>query len=140
MFKILFTSLYHINILSIIKKTKKHIWIVHSTLQFIAFFQNNFNIVEFITININLHQSKAGIGKRLKTHKFILIIAHIIIKNTTQAFREFDIKSTIHIGPAKLSIASCLSLGFSGLNIFFISIPNALNTSSDWLYVLKLSF
>jgi hypothetical protein len=53
---------------------------------------------QLIVININLQPSKAGIGSKLKTHKFILIIAAIINKNFTHADNELVMKSTIQIG------------------------------------------
>jgi hypothetical protein len=53
---------------------------------------------QFIVINRNLQPSKAGIGNKLKTHKFIDIIAHITTKNNIHHSRELLIKSTIHIG------------------------------------------
>ena len=42
---------------------------------------------------MNLHPSRAGIGKRLNTQRLILIIAHNISINITQADIEFVIKS-----------------------------------------------
>ncbi|MDF1682648.1 MAG: hypothetical protein P1U46_02745 [Patescibacteria group bacterium] len=57
----------------------------------------------------------------MKTQRFIEIIAHIIIINTNQADRELLMKFTIQIGQLILSIASSLSLGVSGLKIFFIN-------------------
>jgi hypothetical protein len=64
----------------------------------IADLQNIFLINQLIVIKINLPPSNAGIGSKLNTHKFILIIAVIINKNLTQAESEFVIKSTIQIG------------------------------------------
>ena len=78
------TSLYAIIILNAIKKIKKVQWIILSVFSLIAFFQNIFWINQFIAISKNLHQSKAGIGNKLKTHKFILIIAQITIMKTNQ--------------------------------------------------------
>jgi hypothetical protein len=82
-----------------------------------------------MVININLHQSNAGIGNKLKTHKFIDITAHIINIKIIQALIELLIKSTIHIGQLTCLIASSLSLGVSGLNIFFTNIHIHLNVN-----------
>jgi len=90
----------------------------------IAFLQNIFSIIPFRVIKINLHPSRAGIGKRLKTHKLILIIAHKISIKINHADIEFVIKSTIHIGQLTCSIASDRSVGVLGLNIFLIKIHN----------------
>ena len=86
-------------------------------------------------MKINLPQSRAGIGSKLNTHKFILITAVIINKNFTHADKEFVIKSTIPIGPLTCLIASVLSWGVAGLNIFFTNIQIHLNVRRDWLYV-----
>jgi hypothetical protein len=96
---ILFTSLYAIKTLIAIKNIKKVACMIHSIFSFIAFFQKIFCIKPLITIKINLHQSKAGIGNRLKTHKFILMIAQIIKIKITQFVTDFVIKSTTQIGP-----------------------------------------
>jgi hypothetical protein len=96
-----------------------------------AFFQNNFSMMPLTKININLHPSSAGIGKRLKTHKFILIIAAMMNINFIPAESEFVIKSTIPIGPLTCSIASCLSIGVSGTTIFFTKLPIHWNVRSD---------
>ncbi|MDR1987816.1 MAG: hypothetical protein LBQ24_03510 [Candidatus Peribacteria bacterium] len=93
---------------------------IASVISDIIFFQNIFSIIEFVSINKNLHQSSAGIGKRLNTHKLIDIIAQNIIRNINQACRELLIKSTIQIGQLTDSNASFLSSGVSGLNIFLI--------------------
>ncbi|MBT3726184.1 hypothetical protein HOG21_00320 [bacterium] len=128
--KIIFIiSLYAIIILNAIKKIKNRKWIIHSVFSLIAFLQNIFSIKPFIVIKINLHQSRAGIGNRLKTHRLIDIIAQSIIMNVIQASIELLIKSTTHIGPLTCFMASCLSLGVSGLNIFLIRIFIALNVS-----------
>ena len=81
-------------------------------------------------MNKNLHQSSAGIGNKLNTHKFIEIIAHIITININQALSESFIKSTIHIGQLRDSIASFLSTGVSGLNIFLTKIHIHLNVNN----------
>jgi hypothetical protein len=91
----------------------------------------------FITMNTNLHQSRAGIGKRLKTQRLIEIMAQIIRRKIIHPFIELVIKSTIHIGPLTCESASCLSVGVSGVNIFFTRIPSHLRVRSDWLYVSK---
>jgi hypothetical protein len=97
--KIFNISLYQIIRLSHISIIKKNICIRFSKLSLTAFFQNIFENSELIEISKNLHQSRAGIGNKLKTQRFIDIIAHIIIINITQDFNEFATKSTIHIGP-----------------------------------------
>ena len=84
----------------------------------IKFFQKIFFQILFKTINKNLHQSRAGIGNKLKTHKFIEIIAQIITKNTNQAESVLEMKFTTQIGQETLWIASCLSFWFSGVIIF----------------------
>jgi hypothetical protein len=86
-------------------------------------------------MNINLHQSRAGIGSKLNTHKLRLIIADNIIMNTIQADMEFEIKSTNHIGQLTCEIASCLSVSVFGLNIFHHNIHKAFRVSILWLYV-----
>jgi hypothetical protein len=91
---------------------------IASVISDIAFFQNIFFIIEFVNISKNLHQSSAGIGKRLKTQRLIETIAQNITKNTNQASKELLMKSTIQIGQLTDSIASCLSSGVSGLKIF----------------------
>jgi len=50
-------------------------------------------------IKTNLPPSRAGIGRRLNTHKLILIIAESIRININPPERELVIKSTIPIGP-----------------------------------------
>jgi len=64
----------------------------------IAFLPNIFLIIELIVMNKNLHQSKAGIGSKLKTHKFIDIIAQTIKIKIIPFQIDFVIKSTIQIG------------------------------------------
>jgi hypothetical protein len=128
-------SLYAINKLNAIKNIKNHTCIIASVFSLIAFLQNIFFINQFTVIKRNLHPSRAGIGNKLNTHKFIEIIAQIINKNTIQASRELLIKSTIHIGQLTCAIASSLSFGVSGLNIFLINIHIHLNVKSVWLYV-----
>ncbi|MDR0771957.1 MAG: hypothetical protein LBF15_02685 [Candidatus Peribacteria bacterium] len=76
------------------------------------FLPKTFSIVEFIKMNKNLHQSRAGIGSKLNTHKLMEIIAQNIAKNIIQALRELVMKSTIPIGQLTDCIASCLSSGF----------------------------
>jgi hypothetical protein len=66
------------------------------------FFQKIFFQILFKTINKNLHQSRAGIGNKLKTHKFIEIIAQIITKNTNQAESVLEMKFTTQIGQETL--------------------------------------
>ena len=66
----------------------------------------------------NLPPSRAGIGSRLKTQRLIDIIAHSIKINTIPLEIDFVIKSTIPIGQDICLIASCLSLGVSGVKIF----------------------
>ena len=95
------------------------------------FFQRIFFINQFIIININLHQSSAGMGSKLKTHRFILIIAHNIIKKINHPAIEFVIKSTIQIGQLTCLIASLLSSFVLGLNIFLIKIFNPFNVKRE---------
>lgn len=104
--------------LSAINTIKKNIWILFSTLYDIHFFPSTLKTSALYTIKINLHPSRAGIGRRLKTQRLIDIIAVRMIRNITPAPRLEVIKSTIPIGPAKLSTASSLSTGVSGKNIF----------------------
>jgi hypothetical protein len=78
--------------------------------------------VLLIIINTNLHQSRAGIGSKLNTHKFILIIAQIIRINTIQFEIDFVIKSITQIGHETCFIASCLSVGVAGATIFLINV------------------
>jgi hypothetical protein len=87
-------------------------------------------MIQFIVININLQPSRAGIGSKLNTHKFIEIIAHITNKNTKPASKELLIKSTIHTGQRTSDIASALSSGVSGLTIFLTRTHNHLNVSN----------
>jgi hypothetical protein len=51
-----------------------------------------------IVIKINLHQSNAGIGNKLKIPRFIEIIAHKIRININHSDNELLTKFTIHIG------------------------------------------
>jgi hypothetical protein len=95
---ILSISLYAIKILNAIKNIKNRTCIIHSILSDIAFLPKIFFIIEFIVINKNLHQSKAGIGNKLNTHKFIEIIAHIIRMKIIQFEIDLVIKSTTQIG------------------------------------------
>jgi hypothetical protein len=94
-----------------IKIAKNHTCIIHSNHSLIAFFQNIFKINPFIIININLPQSRAGIGNKLNTPKFMLIIAQIIKIKTIPFQIDFIIKSTTQIGHETCLIASCLSVG-----------------------------
>jgi hypothetical protein len=112
---------------------KKNTCINHSTFSLIAFFQKMAFISQFVFIRKNLHQSRAGIGNKLKTHKFILKIAQIINKNTIHSHTDLLIKSTIQIGQLICAIASSLCFGFSGAKMLFQSIFNHLNVSSIWL-------
>ncbi|MDP2396199.1 MAG: hypothetical protein Q8S84_05770 [bacterium] len=82
-------------------------------------------------MKINLHQSNAGIGNRLKTQRFIDIIAHNINRKVIHADRELLTKSTIQIGQLTSEIASVLSSAVLGLNIFLIRIHNHLNVNRD---------
>ena len=91
-------------------------------------------------MKINLHQSSAGIGKRLNTQRLIEIIAQITTKNIIQPSKEWLMKSTIQMGQLTCSKASVLSFGVSGLNIFLINIHNHLNVNNVWLYVSKLQY
>ncbi len=90
-----------------------------------SFFQNIFFIVPFIVINTNRPPSRAGIGRRLNTHRFIDIIAAIIIINLIHPHSEPLIKSTIPIGPLTCSTASLRSTGVSGNISFLKSEPMA---------------
>jgi hypothetical protein len=75
--------------------------------------------VLFIIINTNLHQSRAGIGSKLNTPRFMLITAQIININIIQFEIDLVIKSTTPIGHETCFIASCLSVGVLGATIFF---------------------
>ncbi|MDR3150845.1 MAG: hypothetical protein LBU14_04550 [Candidatus Peribacteria bacterium] len=89
----------------------------------------------FIKTNKNLPQSRAGIGNKLKTQRLIEIIAQKITKNTIQAFIEELTKLTIQIGQFIEFIASCLSSGVFGLNIFFIIYHIHLNVRNISFFV-----
>ena len=106
----------------------------------IKFFQKIFFQILFKTINKNLHQSRAGIGNKLKTHKFIEIIAQIITKNTNQAESVLEMKFTTQIGQETLWIASCLSFWFSGVIIFFSKIQIPLKVIKTWFLVSKNAY
>jgi len=82
-----------------------------------------------IEINKNLHQSRAGIGRRLNTQRLIEIIAQIITIKTIPALSEFATKSTIPIGHFMFCTASILSSGVSGFTSFFTNIQIALKVS-----------
>jgi len=71
-----------------------------------------------IQININLHPSSAGIGRRLKTPRFILITAPRMKINFHPSFIHSLTSPTIPIGPLRFCSASSLSLGVSGRKIF----------------------
>jgi ABC-type uncharacterized transport system involved in gliding motility auxiliary subunit len=94
---------------------------------------NNFFHIASIVINKNLHQSKAGIGNKLNTHKFILIIAIKIIIKTAHCDRVFDTRLTTHIGQLTLFKASCLSSSFSGLTNFLTKLHSASKVNKLWL-------
>jgi hypothetical protein len=79
--------LYHINKLNAIKVIKNIICKKFSILSNFILFQNIFFKIVFIVNKKNLHQSRAGIGRRLKIHKLIEIIAVIIDKNTIHAHK-----------------------------------------------------
>jgi hypothetical protein len=79
--------------------------------------------------NKSLPPSKAGIGRRLNTHRFTDIIAQRIISIVNHLLIDCVMSQTIPIGPATLSIASSLSCGVSGLNIFFTNIQRPENVS-----------
>ena len=104
------------------------------------FFQKIFFQILFKTINKNLHQSRAGIGNKLKTHKFIEIIAQIITKNTNQAESVLEMKFTTQIGQETLWIASCLSFWFSGVIIFLSKIQIPLKVIKTWFLVSKNAY
>ena len=106
----------------------------------IKFFQKIFFQILFKTINKNLHQSRAGIGNKLKTHKFIEIIAQIITKNTNQAESVLEMKFTTQIGQETLWIASCLSFWFSGVIIFLSKIQIPLKVIKTWFLVSKNAY
>ena len=106
----------------------------------IKFFQKIFFQILFKTINKNLHQSRAGIGNKLKTHKFIEMIAQIITKNTNQAESVFEMKFTTQIGQETLWIASCLSFWFSGVIIFLSKIQIPLKVIKTWFLVSKNAY
>jgi hypothetical protein len=122
-------------ILSIINKIKNIKCIIDSPIGHTIFFQNNFPKVAFIKTNKNLPQSRAGIGNKLKTQRLIEIIAQKITKNTIQAFIEELTKLTIQIGQFIEFIASCLSSGVFGLNIFFIIYHIHLNVRNISFFV-----
>jgi hypothetical protein len=94
----------------------------------------------FTTIKTNLPPSRAGIGRRLKTHKLIDMIAQIMRRKITHPPSALVIKSTIQIGPLTCEIASCLSVGVSGLSIFHKRVQSHLNVRRDWLYVSEKPF
>ena len=106
----------------------------------IKFFQKIFFQILFKTINKNLHQSRAGIGNKLKTHKFIEIIAQIITKNTNQAESVLEMKFTTQIGQETLWIASCLSFWFYGVIIFLSKIQIPLKVIKTWFLVSKNAY
>jgi hypothetical protein len=122
---ILTISLYHIIKLNAIKIIKNIKCIIVSIFSEKNFFQNILLKIEFKIINKNLHQSKAGIGKRLKTQRFIEIKAQIISKNKIQLEKVSLIKFTIQIGQLIEFIASCLSVFVSGVKIFFAKSESA---------------
>ena len=106
----------------------------------IKFFQKIFFQILFKTINKNLHQSRAGIGNKLKTHKFIEIIAQIITKNTNQAESVLEMKFTTQIGQETLWIASCLSYWFYGVIIYLSKIQIPLKVIKTWFRVSKNAY
>jgi hypothetical protein len=114
----LFTSLYAIITLNAINKIKNKKCVIASPIGEIIFFQNNFSIIQFRKINKNLHQSRAGIGSKLKIQRFIEIIAQKTTRNIIQDLRDSLINPTIQIGQLTDFSASSLSSLFSGLNIF----------------------
>jgi len=83
------------------------------------FLQNIAFTNQFIIIKKNLHQSRAGIGNKLKTQRFILITAVIISKNIIHSHIDLLMKSTIHIGQLIDCIAVSLSFSSFGANILF---------------------
>jgi hypothetical protein len=124
-------SLYAIKILNAIKNKKNHTCIRFSSCAVIACLQKIFFIIQLIVINTNLPPSSAGSGSKLNTPKLILITAAIININIIPADIELVMKSNIPIGPLTCSIASCLSVGVAGLNIFLTNNQIHLNVSSD---------
>jgi len=81
-----------------------------------------------------LHQSSAGIGRRLNTPRFTEISAESIMSNVIPELRAPVITETIPIGPATESSACSLSLGVSGAKIFFHSKPSHERVSLDCTY------
>jgi len=104
-----------------------------SIFQLIVFFQNKVFVIKLININKNLHQSRAGIGRRLKIQRFIEIIAQIINIKIIHSEIDAVIKLTIHIGQLTWEIASSLCSGLSGINIFQTRSFNHLKVNKDWL-------
>jgi len=111
---------------------KKSTWINHSIFSFITFFQVIAFIKPLIVMKINLHQSNAGIGSKLKTHKFILIIAQIIDIKIIHSHIVFVIRSTIQIGQLIDFIASVLSVFVFGKIIFLDNNQSASKVKIHW--------
>jgi hypothetical protein len=85
-----------------------------------TFLQKKNITIQFKSIIKNLHQSSAGIGNKLKIHKFMLIIAHII---NIREIAAFSFTRSIKrfpkaIGQPRLCTASSLS-NFIGEVAFF---------------------
>ena len=94
-----------------------------------------------MVINKNLHQSRAGIGNKLKTQRLIEIIAHNIITILIQCVSNtLVIKSTIQIGHFILSKACDLSFGVSGKIIFLNNIQIHLNVRTVCQYVSIIQY
>jgi hypothetical protein len=86
-------------------------------------------MIQFKVIKTNLQPSSAGIGSKLNTQRFMLIIAHIMSIKISHAHILLLIKSTIQIGQLICCKASSLSVGVSGRKIFCPNIQIALNVN-----------
>lgn len=125
-------SLYAIRTESAINRRKNTIWTKFSIFHDREVFQNRVSINVRIHKSNNLPQSSAGIGRRLKTHKFIDIIAQSTMRSINPHSNDCVITLTIQIGPATCSIAPVLSSGVSGKNICKISIFSPENVNLVW--------
>lgn len=118
-----------------INMRKKNIWILVSIFVFTFDFHVIFLINVFIVKNKNLHQSSAGIGRRLNTHKLIEIRAPIIIIMVIHWSNKRTTTSIIPIGHFIFFTAWVLSSGVFGLMIFCINIQSHFNVRRLWVYV-----
>ena len=89
--------------------------------------------IAFNVTNTNLQPSKAGIGRRLNTHKFTEITAQRINKNIIQFVKVCEIIQIIQTGPDTEFIASVLSSGVSGEKIFLTKNQSHDKVKTPWL-------